>query len=151
MGTNNITGNDTLTLYERVITDFVDGDTSTITFPDDLFNMVTGKNKNSIYAKQEAGDNAELVLRLQRGSSDDKFMQAKLNELRNDPPSVTLATGEFVKRLGDGEGNITRDVYNLRGGIFMRNVDVKENVSGDVEQAVSIYTMKFAQAERALT
>lgn len=151
MTTYNITGNDTLTLYDRIFVDFADGDNSTITFPDDLVTMTTGKNRNTIYSKNEAGNNAEVILRIQMGSDDDAFLLSKLNEISNDFPSVVLAEGEFVKRLGDGSGNVRRNVYTLKGGTFTRNVDVKENVAGDTEQGISIYTMKFASAERALT
>lgn len=150
MGTFNITSNDTLTLYNRTITDFADGDTSSITFPDDIVTMTTGKNNNSIYVKNEVGNNADLIMRIQRGSGDDKFLQSELSKIDRDFAGTVLAAGEFVKRLGDGQGNVTRDVYTLAGGTFIKKVDTKENVSGDTEQGVSIYTMKFARAERSL-
>ena len=126
-----ITGNDTLTLFDRVFVDLADGDTSVITFPNDLGDLKTGKNGNSIYVKNETGSNAEMVLRIVKGSADDKFLQGKLASQNNDFASFVLATGEFVKRFGDGEGTVSRDVYTLTGGIFAKNVDVKENVEGE--------------------
>lgn len=148
--TDTITGDDTLTLFDRVIVDLADNDTSTITYPNDLMTMTTGKNGNSIYAKNEQGSNADLVLRVIKGSSDDRFLQQKLTQANSDFAGQELATGEFVKRVGDGLGNVVRDVTTLRGGMFMRRVDNKENVSGDTEQSVSVYRMKFARAQRSI-
>ena len=150
MATDTITGNDTLTLFDRVFIDLADGDVSTITFPEELFTATTGKNGNSIYSKNEAGGNADVVLRLVRGSADDRFLQQKLSQAKQDFASQQLATGEFVKRLGDGEGNIKRDVYTLRGGIFNYNQDTKDNAAGDTEQAVIVYRMKFTRVTRSI-
>lgn len=149
MSVNVITAEDTFTLYDRVLNDFADDDASTIAFSTDLVTIKTGKNKNSIYAKNETGSNALVTLRLIRGSSDDRFMSGKLAEMQRDFVATTLANGEFVKRLGDGQGNVIRDVYTLLGGTFSRNVDGKENVSGDTEQGVAVYNMIFASVKRS--
>jgi len=149
MGVNAITGQDTLTIFDRNITDVAEGDVSTITFPNELFTLKTGKNENTIYALNAEGRNCELSLRVMRGSEDDKFLQSKLSELLRDPPSFSLCAGQFTKRIGDGSGSVTREVYKLSGGIFMKAIESKENVDGDIEQAVSIYNMKFALATRS--
>lgn len=148
MATVTITSKDTLTLFDRVFEDFADTDVSTITFNDDLVAVKTGKNRNSIYSSNEMGNNADVVLRIMRGSSDDRFLQGKLNEMQKDLPSFQLANGEFVKRLGDGQGNVQRDVSTLSGGVFMRKVDSKENTEGDTEQGVAVYNMKFTVVDR---
>jgi hypothetical protein len=150
MNTDTITADDTLTLFDRVIVDLADGDLSTITFPNDMTNMKTGKRGNTIYAKNETGKNAELNIRVIMGSADDRFFQGKLLDLERDFVSFELATGEFVKRVGDGQGNVVRNVYTMGGGIFIRRVDAKDNAEGDTEQGVSIYRMKFARAERII-
>ncbi len=144
-----ITSDDTLTLFDRVFGDFATGDVSTVTFPNAKVDVKTGKNKNTIYSRNAAGENAELVLRLLRGSSDDVFMAQKLLQQDNDFVGVSLAKGEFVKRLGDGQGNVLRDVYSLSGGVFSKNVAGKENVEGDIEQGVAIYTLMFSSAQRS--
>lgn len=148
MGINVITADDTLTLYGRVFNDFADNDVSSITYNDDLVTLKTGKNKNTIFSRNEPGNNAMAVIRLIRGSDDDRFMQAKLAEVNGYFPSVILCSGQFVKNLGDGAGNVSRDVYNLAGGTFTRQVDGKENVNGDGEQGIAVYNMKFANAIR---
>lgn len=150
METIAITSDDTLTLYDRVFVDFADGDTSAITFPNDMVTMKTGKNRNSIYARNATGENADMVLRLIRGSSDDNFMQGKINAAARDFVGQVLCTGQFVKRLGNGQGGVTRDVYTLGGGVITKPVEGKENVEGDTEQGVAVYNLKFATAPRSL-
>lgn len=150
MSINVITGNDTLILWNRVFTDLADGDVSTITFPEKLAESKTGKNKNTIFAEDQRGNNAVLSLRVMRGSSDDQFLQTKIASQKSDFPSSQLAYGSFVKRLGDSQGNVSNDSYTLTAGIFTKNVEAKENVEGNTDQAVSVYEMKFAQAERTI-
>lgn len=145
-----VTSDDTLTLWGRVFNDFADDDITTVAFGNDLVTVKTGKNKNTIFAKNEQGNNANVVLRLMKGSSDDQFMQAKLAAMAADFVSTELATGQFVKRLGDGQGNVKRDVYTLLGGVIVRPVDGKENSSGDTGQAVAVYNMTFSNAVRSI-
>jgi hypothetical protein len=149
MSINVLTAEDTLTVYDRVLTDFADGDVSSLAYSGDIMAIKVGKNKNSIFSKNENGSSATLTLRLIRGSSDDRFMSGKLSAMNRDFVSQSLATGELVKRLGDGSGGIIRDVYTLLGGTFQKNVDGKENVEGDTEQAVAVYTMIFANVKRS--
>ena len=151
MNTFTITGDDTLELYDRVFEDFADGDTSTIAFPNNLIDTKTGKGKNTIFSKNETGNNAELVLRLMKGSPDDKFLSSKLSEIQRDITAVTLAEGQFVKKVGDGAGNLARDIYDLAGGIINKIPDAKENVEGDTEQGVTVYNLIFASGKRSIT
>ncbi|PHS61068.1 MAG: hypothetical protein COB09_19155 [Thalassobium sp.] len=145
-----ITGKDTLTLYDRVFANLADDDTSTITFPEDLVSVSTGKNQNTIFALNEKGNNGVLVLRVMRGSSDDQFLVGKQAITDKDFVSTVLANGEFRKRLGDGDGGVIADVYTLQGGMITRRVEGKENVSGDTEQGVAVYTFTFALARRSI-
>jgi hypothetical protein len=70
--------------------------------------------------------------------------------MKNDPPSFVLFRGQFVKRVGDGNGNITQEIYAMSGGIFTKEVDVVSNVEGETEQAVALYRLKFTNAPRSL-
>ncbi|TDE17715.1 hypothetical protein [Dyadobacter psychrotolerans] len=150
MATNTITGEDTLVIYDRVLTDMADGDVSTITFPNDLVTMKTGKNGNTIFFKNANGINAEAVIRVNKGSSDDRFLQGKLDAQQRDFASSSLAAGSFVKRLGDGQGSVVSEVYVMGGGVIYKGVESKDNVEGDTTQAVSVYNMRFAQAVRSM-
>jgi hypothetical protein len=57
---------------------------------------------------------------------------------------------ELIKVLGDGAGQITRDIYVLTGGVITKPVEATVNVEGDTEQAMSVYTMMFSIAPRAI-
>lgn len=150
MTTFTITGDDTLTIGGRVLTDLADADNSTVTFPNNVVESKTGKNGNTIFAKNAMGQNADLVVRVIRGSSDDRFLQGELTKVSSgDISSYTLLDGSFVKRLGDGAGVVILDTYTMTGGIPNKKIDGKENSDGDIEQAVSVYNFKFAQVVRS--
>jgi len=151
MSTSTITSNDTLTLNGHVFNDQASGDVSKITFPNELVNLKTGKNGNTIYAQNAPGYNANLELRLLRGSTDDQFMQALILAPGVSFPTTTLLLGTFVKALGDGQGNVLNDTYTLAGGVISKPIEGRENVDGDTEQAVAVYMIKFASAARVIS
>ena len=147
----NVVSDDTLSLFGRIITDFADGKTTTIAIPNEWANVTTGKNGNGIIARNANGKNSVLTLRLMRGSSDDNFLQAKIAAADADFVAQELATGEYVKRIGDGEGNVKRDVYTLLGGSFSKIApDAEEDVSGTADQAVAVYVIKFIKTLRSI-
>lgn len=150
MPTVSLTGNDTITISGRTLADFGDGDIATLTFPNELMAVKTGKNGNSIYAFNETGKQAEVTLRLLRNSSDDKFLNNRLSIMRLNPAGFVLLAGTFVKRVGNGLGFIQNDTYILSGGVFTRNVDASSNVEGNTDQAIAIYTLMFTNAPRQL-
>lgn len=146
----NIVGDDTFIYNGVVINDFADDDVSTLTFSDDLVKVKTGKNGNSIFADNQPGRNCKVVLRIMLGSSDDITLQAYINQLTQTFSQTVLGNGQFVKNVGDGAGNIVRNIFTLAGGILTRNVDAKMNVSGDTNQGVAIYNIMFANATRSI-
>ncbi len=151
-----LTGNDTIAVgargaAPRILADLADTDTAMLEFPNNLVEAKTGKNGNTIYAFNSTGVVVTMTLRVIRGSSDDKYLNGELNRYRLDPAGYTLIDAEIIKRIGDGEGNITNDVYSLDGGIIQKIPTVKENVEGDTEQAVTIWLMIFANSNRGLT
>lgn len=150
MSVVSLSGNDIVKINERILADFASDDIAVLTFPNDLATLKTGKNGNTIYASNETGKQAELVLKVIRGSSDDKFLSNLLNSQKLNFSSFVLMTSELIKRIGDGSGNIISDTYILSGGIFKKEVEAKSNVAGDVEQSVSTYSMIFALAPRAI-
>lgn len=145
-----ITGADTVIINDRILTAFADGDSGAFTFPNKLVEVKVGKNKNAIYAGNPMGLICEATLRIIRGTPDDKFLNSLQSAYLNDPPSFTLLTGEFIKRVGDGAGNVTNDVYALAGGVLPNLPEVKENQAGETEQAVTIWKLTFALTERGL-
>jgi hypothetical protein len=150
MATNSLTGNDTIQIDGRVLADFADGDIATLTYPNELVGVKTGKNGNSIYAFNETGKQADLELRILRGSADDKFLNSRKLEMERDFALFSLLGGEITKRIGDGAGNVSNEIYSLSGGIFSQSVDATSNVEGDTEQVISLYRIKFTNAPKAI-
>lgn len=146
-----LTGSDTTIINNTVLSDLGDGDCVNLDFPNEIAALKTGKNGNVIYSFNATGKECVVTLRVLRGSKDDKFLNNLLQIQDGNFASTILMTGEFIKKIGDGEGNITNDTYIMAGGIFSKRVVAKNNVEGDTEQSISIYELKFANAPRALT
>lgn len=146
-----LSGADTLSINNHVFANFADGNVAELTYPNDIANVKTGKNGNSIYSLNETGRQCEFKIKVLRGSDDDKFLNSLLAFQQNNFAGFPLMIGTFVKKLGDGLGNITEDTYILSGGVFTKQVEGKSNVEGDTDQSTSIYTIKFSNAPRAIT
>ena len=150
MSVVSLTGQDTVIINGTILNDLADADCAVLTFPNMLTVLKKGKNGNSIYALNESGKQVKLVLRLIRGSSDDKLLNQQLSLYKNDPSGFTLMTGQLVKNVGDGNGVTAHDSYNLTGGAFEKETEVKVNADGDTEQAVSVYNLIFSNAPRQI-
>jgi len=146
-----LSGQDTAIINNRVLRDFADGDCVTLSFANEIASVKTGKNGNSIYGLNESGRQCDVEMRLIRGSSDDQFLNNLLSQQTFNFSGFILMIGEFIKKVGDGAGNITNDTYIMSGGVFTKPVPAKTNTDGDVEQSVSVYSMKFSLTPRAIT
>lgn len=146
-----LSGQDTITLNNRVLADLPDGSPAELTYPNETASVKTGKNGNSIYGYNASGEQAELKLRVLRGSADDKWLNNLRAQQKANFAGTVLLSGQIVKKVGDGSGNITSDTYVLSGGVFTKNNEAKVNVEGDTEQSVTQYVIKFSSAPRALT
>ena len=146
-----LTGQDVIKIDDRILADLIDGDTTVLEYPNDIGAVKTGKNGNSIFAFNATGLNVRVTIRVVMGSSDDKYLNTRLAEWLNDPSAFNTITGQFIKRTGDGSGNITSNIYNLNGGIFLKIPEAKTNVEGDTEQSVVIYNLTFANGIRQLS
>lgn len=151
MNTVSLTGNDTIIINNVNMADVADQDTCTLAFNENIMQSKTGKNGNTIYTLNSAGEVAEVTLRVMRGSRTDKYLNNLLNNQKANFAGFILMNGEFIKKIGDGKGNITKDIYQLSGGMFSKNVDAKENVEGDTEAGVSVYMITFSKAPRSLS
>ena len=146
-----LTGKDTLIINNRSLSDLADADVATLEFPTEIASLKTGKNGNSIYSLNETGRQADLKIKLIRGSADDKFMQNLLTQQQANFSGFILMTGTFIKNIGDGKGNVLKDTYELSGGIFTKQIMAKSNVEGDAAQSTSEYMLKFSNAPRVIT
>lgn len=150
MGAVSLTGSDVIKIRDRIFSDVADGDTAMISFPNDLMAGKTGKNGTTIIAFNSTGQNAEVTLRVILGSADDKFLNSEYQSFRRDPAAYIPMPAEFVKRSGDGQGNVTDIVYSMETGIPRKIPDVKENVEGDTEQSVAVWQINFYNGDRAV-
>lgn len=151
MGAVALSGSDTINLNNQILSDLADGNCVELTFPNDIANVKTGKNGNSIYGLNESGKQCEVKVRVLRGSADDKFLNNLLAQQQANFAGTVLLIGQFIKKIGDGQGNITSDTYIMSGGVFVKQVEGKTNVEGETEQSIAIYTIRFSNAPRVLT
>ena len=144
-----LTGDDSIIINDIPLNDFADGDIGSLSLPNKIFDMQTGKNGNTIFALDESGNNATLTVRVLMSSNDDKRLNGMIPKSKGFAQSV-LATGSVVKQVGDGQGNVSYNTYLLAGGMVQKKPDVKSNVNGDAQQAVVEYIIVFAEANRAI-
>lgn len=145
-----VTGDDTIVISGRVLNDLATDDVTTVELPNDLVNTKTGKRGNSILAQSAQGFNGNVMIKVARGSSDDQYLNNKLQAQVNDFVGTPLLKGSFTKVLGDGQGNILHDTYNLAGGVISKIPGAKDNVTGDASQAETVYNLKFTNVTRAI-
>lgn len=146
--TSAVAGSDSLILYQRIFNDFADADTIDLDFPNGIATVKKGKNGNALFALNTQGQIAVLKIGLIRASADDVFLLNKLNLQNANFAGTTLAAGQYVKNIGDGQGNIAADTYLLSGGIFQKQTPGKENVEGNTDQAKVMYEIHFSKALR---
>ncbi len=151
MATIAMSGADTVSVNNRILADSADGNIAELSFDNQIANVKTGKNGNSIFADNQTGNNGKLILRVIRGSSDDKFLNNLLIQQQANFGGTVLVNAELIKKMGDGQGNIGSDIYAANSGIFSKKVAAKSNVDGDTEQSVSIYELMFANVIRVIS
>ena len=149
MATYALTGDDSIIINDIPLKDFANNDIGTLDLPNNLFDLATGKNGNTIFALDESGNNATLTVKLLMSSADDKRLNGMIPQ-SNGFAQTILATGSVVKQIGDGQGNVSYNTYVLAGGMVQKKPSIKSNVNGDSEQAVIEYVIQFAEANRAI-
>lgn len=156
MGATSLTGDDSVILngggpgLGRILANFGDGDAAMLDFAEDIANVKASKNGNVIYALNANGQVSSMKLRLLIGSADDVFLNGLLAAMRADFSGFTLIAGQFTKRVGDGAGNVTLATYICVGGVVERIPNAKMNLSGDTDQSVVTWAIKFGDSKRAL-
>lgn len=149
-GSVSLTGNDVITLNGRVFHDFANGDVIKLDFAGELVKVQASKDGNVIYGLSTEGRTATLSLRLLMGSSDDRYLNSLLASQVSDLSGFILIVGSFVKRVGDGAGNITNVIYNTLGGVIEKFPSAKSNTLGETEQSVSEWVLRFGSNTRAI-
>lgn len=142
-----LTGQDTAQIDGTILSTLADETPFDVTFPNELGTVKVGKNGNTIFAKNEMGRSCDITLRVLLGGTDDKYLNSRLQQWINDPSTFTLLTAMFIKRVGDGEGNIESKVYQCSNGTFKRQVPSKTSASGDADQSVAVYELTFGNCQ----
>lgn len=145
-----LTGDDVIIIKERQLADLADGDVVVLDTPNNIAEGKRGKNGNVIIAYNATGKVITATIRVLKGSSDDKFLNREFNTYINNRVGYIMMTAEFIKKVGDGAGNITSEIYTMSAGFVTKFPGSKENVEGDTEQGVSIYEIQFMNTDRAL-
>ncbi|RPJ58270.1 MAG: hypothetical protein EHM12_08275 [Dehalococcoidia bacterium] len=121
-----------------------------IDIPNNLVEMKSGKDNNAIIAFNASGQVVNATLRLISGSPDDKLLNSEITSYKSNRAGYILLTGEFIKRVGDGLGNISNIIYSFNNGVVQKYPATKENMDGDTEQSVSVYTLVFSRVDRII-
>lgn len=151
MSSFNLVGNDTISINSRNLADFADGKIGSVTFPNKIASIKTGKNGNSIIAQDTQGFNGELELRMMMGSADDIFLTNLLALQQANLTTFVMMSGQLVKNVGDGSGNLVQNVYQLQGGTFSHIPEVESDVAGNTDQGVVVWKLQFTFTQRTLT
>lgn len=151
MGVIAMSGNDIFILNNRNITGFAVGKVSELTIPNNLADVKTGKNGNSIFSFINSGLICEFKAILIRGCADDVFFNSLLTQMKNNFSGFPLMFGQYIKKIGDGLGNVTSDTYNMSGGIFSKTTPAQSDTEGTPEQSQVEYMLKFANNPRTIS
>lgn len=150
MASVTLTGKDVIKIDGRLITALAAGDCGKVEFPEKIGQVKVSKDGGAVYTLVSSGLMAHLTLLVLRGSADDKYLRARLQEFKNDPSNFILVQGLISKRIGDGKGNITTDVYQCDDGIFDQQPGVLVNTEGAPEQGHVEYMITFRNGGSAL-
>jgi hypothetical protein len=150
MSSISLTGKDTIQIDSRVLNDLADGDSVILTYPNDIANVKASKNGNTIFAMNNTGMQCEVSIRVLAGSTDDKYLNSRMQEMILDFSKFVLLTGVFAKRVGDGAGVLSSIIYQCSGGVVKRQPEAKTNAEGDTAQSVVTYVISFGNGDRSI-
>ena len=149
-GISAVAGRDVIIIDGEIITAIADAEAITLDFDSDITQMKVSKDGNSIYALNYTGIIAKLKIRIVRGSFDDTVLNSKLQQWIADPTTFFLLKGSYVKRIGDGKGNVISEIYQLAGGVFTKIPSAKSSSDGDTDQSVVEYNFMFRNDVRLM-
>ena len=146
-----ITGTDTLQLNSQVLSTLADENPGHLTLPNEMVTVAQGKNGTAIFAMNNNGLLADLTVRLTLAGVDDLLINGVLAEFIQNPSAFSLMTGVFNKRVGDGGGNIKTVSFLLSGGVPQKAPEMITSASGDKNQSVAVWPLRFANWVRIIS
>jgi len=147
--TSVITQTDTLQINNQVFSTFANNDCGKLTFPDELVEMDIGKNGNIIAAVNFKGQIVDFELRLLLAAVDDQYLNGILNQYQSG--AVAFNTGVFVKNVVDQNNDVLSATMAMSGGIISKAPELMTSASGNVEQAVAVWHIRFGYWQRKIT
>lgn len=154
MGIDAYTANDVIVATDYngdwILSDFADGTVAELSAPNELSAITTGYNGNSLGSHNEPGRQRDLTIRLVKGSSDDKRLNASYNLWKNRDRSFKPLSMSFTKNIAHSDGSITNDKVSCYFGLPTGQPSQVTDTAGNTEQVVSIYTIRFGNSERSM-
>lgn len=148
------TAQDTITFTdyngEWVLADFADGSVAELAAPNELSSMTTGYNGNGLGAHNEPGRQRELTLRVIKGSADDKRLNTNYTLWRNRDVRFQPLQASFTKNVAHTSGSMTNDTVECFFGLPAGQPVQMMDTSGNIEQVVSVYMIRFANSNRTM-
>lgn len=135
---------------EFILSDLADGTVAELSAPNELSATTTGYNGNSLGAHNEPGRQRECTLRIVKGSNDDKRLNKNYNMWKNRDMRFAPMQMTFVKNIGHNDGSITKDTVECYFGLPAGQPTQMTDVTGNTEQVVSIYMLRFGNSERSM-
>ncbi len=127
-----------------------DGDSAVLSFDNSLMEGKLGKNGNGMIVPNSMGSSATLTLRLLKGSNGDKYLNGEMNKYKLQTASYVLLSGRITHIVGDGEANLSSEVYTLSGGCVQKQPGLTSSQEGNTEVAVVEWTLFFLRVERSI-
>lgn len=135
-----VIGNQTLILNNRDYKDFADGTIISVTPGGPLADGLVNKDFSLSFVRNIQNFMHTLTIRIKRGSSDDIELNKQYNSLLNNSiASLKLFEGTLSQELGDGYGNISHEVWEIKGGLINDREETIMNVGGEAGQTVIVY------------
>ena len=135
---------------EWILSDFADGTVAELSAPNELSAITTGYNGNSLGAHNEPGRQRDLTLRVVKGSSDDKRLNANYNLWKNRDRKFKPLSIDFTKNIAHSDGSVTNDRVSCFFGLPTGQPTQMTDTTGNTEQVVSVYTIRFGNSERSM-
>lgn len=133
---------------EWTLSDLADGTVAELAAPNELSQTTTGYNGNSLGSHNEPGRQRECTLRLVKGSNDDKRFNKNYNLWKNRDMRFKPFKMGFTKNVAHEDGSVTRDTVDCFFGLPAGQPVQMQDTSGNTEQVVSVYMIRFGNSER---
>jgi hypothetical protein len=132
----------TLILNGRAITGFVAGDIMTLTPAADHSSQVIGSDGGITINRRADGDVYALMMRIQRYSDDDVFLNSAINQ------SLPVLFNGSLKQDFQRDGEDFKESWALNNGSLTTKPTVVQNDTDG--NAVMEYTISFRSARRSI-